>query len=270
VPHLRIFGLTLAIACVSTACGAGNTAEQAGQQPMVLSDVHITGEFLTPTPATAKAEPGGAVQAAPTVKPTLGPISFQTPTAVPSGVVQLSTTDAEQPEPQATSAAENSGASIQSGSSPLQTQRTPTPPPPTATPVVLTKGQSLQVNLPAGNVSCDTSQTFKFRYPGDSSVVTIDAQLDGLNPGNAGNAGMHVWDSTSTSAPVANATTLNNQKNNVFGSIELMYQRPIAGAVTIELYNWTQTPLSGTVTVVTLASNFSPLQVVQEKSPGAC
>lgn len=134
----------------------------------------------------------------------------------------------------------------------------------------LSKGQSMQVHLPAGTAVCDTSQTFKFRYPGDDSIVTIDAQLDGLNPGNAGNAGLHVWDSTSTSAPAINVTTLSNQKDNVLGSIELMYQRSIAGAVTIELYNWTQTPLTGTVTVVTLGSNYSPLQVVQQKSPGAC
>ena len=128
----------------------------------------------------------------------------------------------------------------------------------------------MQVNLPAGTATCDTSQTFKFRYPGDSSIVTLDAQLDGLNPSDAANAGMHVWDSTSTSAPVLNVTTLTNQINNVLGSMEVKYQRPIAGTVTIELYNWTQTPLTGTVTVVTLASNYTPLQVVQQKSPGAC
>lgn len=240
----------------------------------MLSDVHITGEFLTPTPAAAgglaEIVPGGA----PAGRPTLGPIVFQTPTPVPTGPTQVNATDASGLGPQASISpvAATSGAAVQtSGSIPQQPRRTPTQPPvPTATPVALTKGQSMQVNLPAGTASCDTSQTFKFRYPGDSSIVTLDAQLDGLSASDAANAGMHVWDSTSTSAPVINVTTLTNQINNVLGSMEVKYQRPIAGPVTIELYNWTQTALTGTVTVVTLASNYSPLEVVQQKSPGAC
>jgi hypothetical protein len=128
----------------------------------------------------------------------------------------------------------------------------------------------MPLNLPAGTSACDTSQTFKFSYPGDNSTVTIDAQFDGLNPSNMGSAGMNVWDSSSSTAPVSTATSLSNQKNSVPGSVEVIYQRPLGGPVTIELFNWSQTPLTGNVTVVSLASNGAPLTLVGAKSPGAC
>jgi hypothetical protein len=264
----------LALACAGCA-SPREAAAPAAQRPMVLSDVHITGEFLTPTPAAAAGRFAGRFSAAPAfTRPTLGPISFQTPTPVPTGPAQTAAGQAAEgaPQPSTTASPAPAGATVQVSSAiPVLAQRSPTlSPDPTATPLALTKGQSIQVNLPAGTATCDTSQTFKFRYPGDNSTVTIDAQLDGLNPSDAGNAGLHLWDSTSASAPVITATPLTNQKNSHLGSIELTYQRPIAGPVTIELYNWTRAPLSGTVTVLTLASNYSPLEVVQQKSPGAC
>lgn len=128
----------------------------------------------------------------------------------------------------------------------------------------------MPLNLPAGTSNCDTSETFKFNYPGDNSIVTIDAQFDGLDPSNLGSAGINVWDSSSTTAPVSTATSLTNQRNSVPGSVELSYSRPLSGAVTLELYNWSQAPVTGSVAVVSLASNSSPLQLVASKSPGAC
>jgi len=128
----------------------------------------------------------------------------------------------------------------------------------------------MPIALAAGAANCDTSQTFNFKYPGDNSMVTIDAQLNGLDPGKAGAAGFDLWDVTSTSAPVRTATTLNSQKGNVPGSIELSYQRPIAGLVTIDLFNWSQQSITGTVTVVDLPSNNAPLQVVSKKAAGSC
>ena len=271
----------LPVVLLLAGCGTVDqaAAPAAPQRPMIVSDPRITGEMQTATPAP---DQGGA---APNPQATqraqaVGPISFQTQTPSPTPPLDVRDTLHDprfvQSQPSYPAAGNiPGGASIGLSNSP-PTQPTPVPPPPanassgnqagvapTLTPQLLPVNQALSVSLPAGTSTCDTSQTFSFNYPGDNSTVTIDAQLNGLDPSNSANAGLNVWDSTSSSAPVQTATTRTNQKNSVPGSIELTYARGIAGRVTIELYNWTGLNLTGTVTALSTGTGSTPLQVGQ-------
>ena len=121
-----------------------------------------------------------------------------------------------------------------------------------ATAVVLGAGQSTSVSLAPATTSCNGAQLFTLNYPGDNTNVTIDAQLSGsgLNPINSAAVGFNVWDSTNTVAPIETANLLTNQKNSMPGMLEFNYSSGTAGLVTIELFNWAQVPVSGTVSVM--------------------
>jgi hypothetical protein len=276
--RVRILPAALALCLLTAGCGseAAVAPPPAPDRNVVVTDIHLSGEYLSPTPAPSQTAVPPTPR--PTLRATVGAIAYQTPTAVSTGAPDVRDVANDSrfnpPQPAANATEPPPGqASVSIGQgAPIYPTATPTTAPPaaTATPVTLATGQSMPLNLPAGTNNCDTSETFKFYYPGDNSAVTIDAQFNGLVPSNLGTAGINVWDSTSSSAPIANATSLTNQKNSVPGSVELSYSRLIGGPVTIELYNWSQTQLTGTVTVVNLASNGSPLQFVSAKSPGAC
>ena len=269
---MLILGLSL------SACGAETAAPPPAPAPSraaVVTDIHLSGEYLSPTPAPSKTPI--PLTPRPTLRSTVGPIFFQTPTPVATGAQDLRNVAADarfNPTQPAATAPVPGEAQVAIGQGPPVIVPTAAPAPPapvpTATPITLSTGESMPLDLPAGTSNCNTSETFKFNYPGDNSMVTVDAQFDGLTPANLGSAGINLWDSSSSTAPVQTATSLTNQKNSVPGSVELTYARLLSGPVTIELYNWSQTPLTGNVTVVTLASNNSPLQLVGSKSPGAC
>jgi hypothetical protein len=123
------------------------------------------------------------------------------------------------------------------------------------------QGQSAKLKTPPGSTTMGFSQIMTFVYPGDNSVVTFDAQIDGLNPGNAQNAGFNVYDAENGSTAVQTVTPANNAKNQVPGSVEFSYQSSTARTVAIQFFNWNQVPATMTITPVALPQG-STLHIV--------
>ena len=130
-----------------------------------------------------------------------------------------------------------------------------------ASPPAVPAGQTVNLDVPAGTPSQGTVQTFTFSYPGDGSGVLIDARISGLDAPNYSAAGFNVYDEENVNAPMETATTLTNQKDSVPGSIEFGYSSGHAGMVTVQFFNWSQEPLTLSLTPVSLP-NGSSLQVV--------
>jgi hypothetical protein len=271
------------LAVALAGCGAESVSGvNVPAAPTPLSNIRISGLSGSATAAPASGQTAVPPTAGPTQRVTVGIISYATPTPSPTPELDIRDTLSDPrfnpPQPTMRPIIPIIPTPMTFAPTPDRSYHAPprpAPPPaitPTATLVQLGVGQSTAINLPAGTSTCDTSQLFDINYPGGGSTVTIDAQIDGLTPSNSGAAGFNVWDSThvAPAAPAGTATTLTNQKNSVPGSIELIYSSGVAGRVTIELYNWTQTPLSGSLTVIGLPSNGARVQVETRKADGSC
>ena len=136
-------------------------------------------------------------------------------------------------------------------------------------PSALPAGQPVQFSLAAANGGCDGAQLLRFDYPGDNSTVTVDAKLTGYDPNNVltlGLAGINVWDAEAGAMgrPIAGDISKNNDPT----QLEVNYSSSRAGSVTLELFNWTPSPVTAAVTPVAVSGN--GLQVVSTKPAGAC
>ncbi|MBV8085403.1 MAG: hypothetical protein JO247_11375 [Chloroflexi bacterium] len=136
-----------------------------------------------------------------------------------------------------------------------------------ANPPVAT-GQTAQISLAAGQPACDTAQLYTFSYPGDGSLVSLTGVVNGLSGANANLAGINLWDGTSTTSPAQVDTP---SYNGAPGSAPLAvdYVSNTAGTVTVEVYNWTQSPLQVSLTPVQLP-NGAMLQPVAQPAAGSC
>jgi hypothetical protein len=110
----------------------------------------------------------------------------------------------------------------------------------------VTTGQTTTFNVPASPNGF--SQSWSFTYPGDSSNLTVDAELGGYDPSFATAIGFKVFDSQHQVGPVETATTQSNMKTNDAHGIEFNYSAGTPGPVTIQFFSYAPIPLQVTLT----------------------
>ena len=106
----------------------------------------------------------------------------------------------------------------------------------------VTTGQTTNFKVPSSPNGF--SQSWSFKYPGDNSNLTVDAELNGYDPSFATAVGFNVFDSLHQTTPVETATTQTNMKTNDAKGIEFNYSSGTAGAVTIQFFSYAPIPLS--------------------------
>lgn len=107
-------------------------------------------------------------------------------------------------------------------------------------------GQALTFQAPASPNGF--YQTWTFNYPGDNSNITVDAELGGFDPSQAGGVGFNVSDAQHPGQVVEIANTQTDQKQNDPQGIEFNYSSGFAGPVNFQFYSLSRTPITVTLT----------------------
>src|SRR5207237_1306670 len=105
-------------------------------------------------------------------------------------------------------------------------------------------------NLDAGQAACDTVQQYTFTSSGDGSLVQLTGLVNGLNINDSTLAGINVWDASSanTGRPSQIALPAFNPASPGPSAVGIDYVASVPGAVTVEVYNWTQTQVQISLT----------------------
>jgi hypothetical protein len=103
-------------------------------------------------------------------------------------------------------------------------------------------GQTVSLDVPAS--PSGYTQSWTFPYPGDNSNLTVDAEVNGLDPSYQTAVGFNVFDVSHQTAPVEIANLQTNQKSNDPHGIEFNYSSGTQGTVTIQLFSYAPVPVS--------------------------
>jgi hypothetical protein len=96
-------------------------------------------------------------------------------------------------------------------------------------------------------VASNSTVSYKFNYPGDSSTITFTATANPIDPSVASAIGVNVYDTASAATPpvpVEIATTLSNQANSDPHQMQFNYSSGTSGPVTLQLFNYSPNPVT--------------------------
>ena len=125
-------------------------------------------------------------------------------------------------------------------------------------------GQAMNVSVSATQAA---GELFRMDYPGGNGTVMINARIDGLSNTAMSAAGFDVYDDQNGMTPVEHITMASNEFNQDPHLLQFVYSSGQAQTVTIQFFNWSQTPLTLEVMPVQLPS--TGLIKVGETVPGS-